>query len=92
VVQSRIPNLTTTVVLSACTHHFTSNRVLAKIAQTGARSIWLAEQGLHVPAIAATRRLTQATVRLWLKRLNATGVAGLEDPPRAGRPPERWQR
>ena len=52
-----------------------------------ARIIWLAHQGWRVPAIAAELRVTEATVRLWLKRFNAHGVAGLRDQPRAGRPP-----
>jgi transposase len=52
-----------------------------------ARIIWLAHQGWRVPAIAAELRLTPATVRLWLKRFNGEGVAGLRDQPRAGRPP-----
>ena len=52
-----------------------------------ARIIWLAQQGRRVPAIAAALRRTEPTVRLWLKRFNTTGLAGLEDQPRAGRPP-----
>jgi transposase len=52
-----------------------------------ARIIWLAHQGWRVPAIAAELRLTEATVRLWLKRFNAQGLDGLRDQPRAGRPP-----
>src|SRR5687767_13579596 len=39
------------------------------------------------PAIAAALRLTADTVRAWIKRFNAQGLAGLEDQPRAGRPP-----
>ena len=52
-----------------------------------ARIIWLARQGRRVPAIATELRLTEATVRRWLKRFNASGWAGLQDQPRAGRPP-----
>jgi transposase len=52
-----------------------------------ARIIWLAQQGRRVPAIAAALRRTEPTVRLWLKRFNTTGLAGLADQPRAGRPP-----
>jgi transposase len=51
-----------------------------------ARILWLASQGQRVPAIAAQLRLAQATVRRWLKRFNATGLDGLRDQPRAGRP------
>ncbi len=52
-----------------------------------ARIIWLSSQGQRVPAIATALRLTPATLRRWLKRFNAHGVAGLRDQPRAGRPP-----
>jgi transposase len=52
-----------------------------------ARIIWQASQGQMAPAIAATLRLTAYTVRDWIKRFNAQGLAGLEDQPRAGRPP-----
>ena len=52
-----------------------------------ARIIWRAHHGERVPAIAGALRLTEPTVRRWLKRFNATGLAGLEDQPRAGRPP-----
>ena len=31
--------------------------------------------------------ITEATVRLWLKRFNAAGLDGLKDAPRSGRPP-----
>ncbi len=52
-----------------------------------ARIIWRAGQGEMAPAIAAALRLTADTVRAWIKRFNAQGLAGLEDQPRAGRPP-----
>ncbi len=39
-----------------------------------------------MPAIAGELRLAGDTVRLWLKRFNAGGFAGLRDRPRAGRP------
>jgi transposase len=51
-----------------------------------ARMIWLAHQGQQVPAIARELRLCHATVRSWLKRFNAQGLAGLEEAPRPGRP------
>jgi len=35
-----------------------------------ARIIWLAQQGLQVPAIAQALRLCQTTVRSWLERFN----------------------
>ena len=52
-----------------------------------ARIIWLASRGQRVPAIAAELRLSQATVRQWLKRFQTHGLEGLRDQPRAGRPP-----
>ena len=52
-----------------------------------ARIIWLAHQGQRVPAIAREAGVAEATVRLWLKRFNARGLAGLTDGARAGRPP-----
>ena len=52
-----------------------------------ARIVWQASQGQIAPAIAAELRLTAETVRDWIKRFSTRGVAGLEDRPRAGRPP-----
>jgi transposase len=51
-----------------------------------ARIIAAAAAGTPAPAIAAELRLHANTVRTWIKRFNATGLAGLEDEPRAGRP------
>jgi transposase len=45
-----------------------------------------ASQGTGVPAIAQQLSLDERTVRLWLKRFNDQGLAGLEDRPRSGRP------
>ncbi len=52
-----------------------------------ARIIWHASRGAGAPAIAARLRLDAYTVRGWIKRFNAAGLAGLGDRPRAGRPP-----
>ena len=52
-----------------------------------ARIIRCASQGQGAPEIAAQLRLDAYTVRGWIKRFNAEGLAGLEDRPRAGRPP-----
>src|SRR4051794_15112091 len=52
-----------------------------------ARIVWLAGQGRRGPHIATELRVNQETVRRWLKRFNAEGLAGLKDGPRAGRPP-----
>jgi transposase len=49
--------------------------------------VWLASQGERVAAIARRLGLTEATVRLWLKRFNQEGLAGLADRPRSGAPP-----
>lgn len=51
-----------------------------------ARILQVASQGHFVPAIAAQLQIGQDVVRLWLKRFNAEGLAGLEDRPRSGRP------
>jgi transposase len=51
-----------------------------------ARIVWLAHQGQRVPAIAQELQLTPTTVRSWLKRFNRSGLAGLEERPRLGRP------
>lgn len=51
-----------------------------------ARIIWLASQGQRVPAIAVELHLSATTVRRWLKRFNAGGLAGLTDAFRSGRP------
>ena len=51
-----------------------------------AKVIWLASQGLREPAITRDLGLSQDTVRLWLERFNASGLLGLEDRPRSGRP------
>ena len=51
-----------------------------------ARIILLAHQGHWVPAIAHQLQLTAITVRIWLKRFNAAGLAALTDKPRSGRP------
>lgn len=51
-----------------------------------ARLVWLASQGQRVPAIAAALQLSANTVRRWLKRFNADGLAGLTDAVRSGRP------
>jgi transposase len=48
--------------------------------------VWLAAQGLSVPAIARRLRVSEPTVRLWLGRFNAQGLDGLVDRPRSGRP------
>jgi transposase len=51
-----------------------------------ARIVRLASQGQRIPAIAATLHLSAKTVRRWLQRFNADGLAGLTDEFRSGRP------
>ena len=51
-----------------------------------ARMVWLAVKGRRVPAIAAHLHVNENTVRLWIKRFNTRGLAGLADAPRSGRP------
>ncbi len=63
------------------------SRTAAARAVERARIIWLASHGERVAAIARQLDLTAATVRLWIKRFNIEGVAGLADKPRSGAPP-----
>jgi transposase len=44
------------------------------------------EQGKTVREIASLVRLDEESVRIWLKRYQAEGVAGLQDRPRSGSP------
>lgn len=52
-----------------------------------ARIIALARAGNPAPAIARELRVGAGTVRLWVKRFNASGADGLMDAPRSGCPP-----
>ena len=51
-----------------------------------AEMIRRAAAGTAMRAIAAALGCNVETVRLWVKRFNAEGLAGLQDRPRAGRP------
>lgn len=51
-----------------------------------AKIVWLAHGGHSAPAIAGALSVCGPTVRLWLHRFNAAGLAGLQDRPRQGRP------
>src|SRR5215831_16388539 len=51
-----------------------------------ARIILLSLDGLSAPQIATQLGMSAKTVRHWITRFNATGLAGLDDAPRAGRP------
>jgi transposase len=48
--------------------------------------VLLADRGFSVAQIAAIYECSEATVRQWLGRFKAGGVAGLRDLPRSGRP------
>lgn len=52
-----------------------------------ARLCWLSHGGQRVSQIVAAVGLSDWTVRKWLKRFNARGLAGLHDRGRVGRPP-----
>jgi transposase len=55
--------------------------------RTRAQMILLAaEAQMCAPQIAQLVRMNEQTVRIWLKRFNAEGVAGLADEPRTGAP------
>ncbi len=51
-----------------------------------AQMVLLSAQRRTVPEIAARFETSRATVRLWLRRFDTAGPAGLRDEPRSGRP------
>jgi transposase len=51
-----------------------------------ARIVDLATRGWRAPGIAAELGVSERTVRRWVKRFTAQGLAGLADAPRSGRP------
>lgn len=53
-----------------------------------AHMVLLSGRRYRVPVIAAIHDCGEDVVRLWLHRYEAAGVAGLEDEPRSGRPPD----
>ncbi len=63
------------------------SRTEAARAVERARIIWLARQRERVAAIADQLDITAATTRLWIKRFDQDGVAGLADRPHSGAPP-----
>src|SRR3954469_15596242 len=50
------------------------------------RMILLSSRGYPIPEIATIFECDEATVRSWIERFEAEGVAGLRDRPRSGRP------
>lgn len=51
-----------------------------------ARICWHSHEGRCVRDIVTDLRLDEKTVRRWIRRFNAQGLAGLTDAPRQGRP------
>ena len=81
----RLPQLTAEQLAELDTIYRTSQD---KRARTRAQIILLAaEKGLLAPQIAEIVRETDQTVRNCLKQYMASGVDGLYDKPRSGRPP-----
>ncbi|MGE5617633.1 MAG: helix-turn-helix domain-containing protein [Sphingomonadaceae bacterium] len=60
-------------------------REVGRVSQR-AHMILLSAQRKTVPEIAAIFDTTPVTVRFWLRRFEAEGMAGLYDQPRPGRP------
>ena len=54
-----------------------------------AQMVLLSAQRRTVPELAALFETSRATVRLWLRRFDTAGPAGLRDAPRRGRPRAR---
>ncbi len=66
--------------------HLSQSRTAAVRDVERARIILQASKGQRVPAIARALDLCEPTVRLWIKRFNEQGLAGLADAPHRGRP------
>ncbi|HEV2460353.1 MAG TPA: helix-turn-helix domain-containing protein [Ktedonobacterales bacterium] len=66
--------------------HLSQSRTAAVRDVERARIILQSSQGQRVPAIARTLALCEPTVRLWIKRFNERGLAGLADAPHRCRP------
>lgn len=56
--------------------------------RTRCQIILLSHEGSSTSQIATLVRFREETVLRWIDRLETEGVAGLEDRPRAGRPPQ----
>jgi transposase len=67
-------------------HRLAHSRTAAHRVVQRAQLIWASAQGLRVPTIAQRVGLSALRVRMWIRRFNARGLAGLADWPRAGRP------
>ena len=75
-----------TVAESAALQRLVRSRTASACSVERARIIGQSSEGQLVPAIARELAVCEATVRLWLKRFNAQGLAGLADEPRPGPP------
>src|SRR6266542_486543 len=82
VLRLREPTADETAALTRLAH----SRTAPARAVERARIVLFARQGWRVPAVAAEVRRGEETVRHWLQRFNAGGLAGLSDAPRSGRP------
>ena len=80
----QLPELTSEALAELATLYRTTRNVRLR---TRAQMILLAaEQHLTAPAIAQIVRIDEETVRRWLKRYQAEGLAGLADVPGGGAP------
>jgi transposase len=52
-----------------------------------ARLLLWAHEGWRVSEVVRRLAVSDATIRVWIKRFNAQGLEGLQDAPRSGRPP-----
>jgi transposase len=71
----------------AALHALAHSRTAEARLRDRARICWLAHEGKPVAAIQAACGVADGTVRLWVGRFNAAGIAGLRDRRRGGRPP-----
>lgn len=62
-----------------------ARRAVGRVAER-IRMILLSSRGYSVPEIARIFECEEATVREWIRRYEAEGLAGLKDRPRGGRP------
>jgi transposase len=67
--------------------HIARSRTAAARLVERAKIIWLAHRGHSVVEISQHLKVSEMTLARWWKRFNATGVAGLADERRSGRPP-----
>lgn len=66
--------------------HRVSRQAVGRVALR-AQMVLLSDRGYSVPAIAEIHHCGCDVVRTWLHRYQEEGVAGLDDEPRSGRPP-----